>query len=110
MSAKAVRRLVVAVFVLGVAGIIAFSISDDPDAALASGLLTAAAAIVLIAVTAVTAPRRAADPEALAERLEALAERLEDRVQALVAAGADEAEVRRLVGDAVALGRTRPSG
>lgn len=103
MSAKAVRRLVVAVFVLGVAGIIAFSISDDPDAALASGLLTAAAAIVLIAVTAVTTPRRvAADPEALAERLE-------DRVQALVAAGADEEEVRRLVGDAVALGRSRPT-
>jgi multisubunit Na+/H+ antiporter MnhB subunit len=102
MSAKAVRRAVVAVFVLGVAGIIAFSISDDPDAALASGLLTAAAAVVLIAVTAVTTPRRAADPEALAERLE-------DRVSALVAAGADEAEVRRLVRDAVALGRTRPS-
>ena len=101
MSAKAVRRAVVVVFVLGVAGIIGFSISDDPDAALASGLLTAAAAVVLIAVTAVTTPRRVADPEALAERLE-------DRVSALVAAGADEAEVRRLVGDAVALGRTRP--
>jgi multisubunit Na+/H+ antiporter MnhB subunit len=102
VSPKAVRRLVVAVFVLGVAGIIAFSIADEPDAALASGLLTAAAAIVLIAVTAVTTPRRAADPEALAERLE-------DRVQALVASGADEAEVRRLVGEAVALGRTRPT-
>jgi multisubunit Na+/H+ antiporter MnhB subunit len=101
MSARAVRRVVVAVFVLGVAGIIAFSISDDPDAALASGLLTAAAAIVLIAVTAVTTPRRTADPEALAERLE-------DRVSALVAAGADEAEVRRLVRDAVSFGRTRP--
>jgi multisubunit Na+/H+ antiporter MnhB subunit len=102
VSPKAVRRLVVAVFVLGVAGIIAFSIADEPDAALASGLLTAAAAIVLIAVTAVTTPRRAADPEALAERLE-------DRVRALVASGADEAEVRSLVGDAVALGRTRPA-
>ena len=101
MSPKAVRWVVVAVFVLGVAGIIAFSISDDPDAALASGLVTAAAAVVLIAVTAVTSPRRAADPEALAERLEG-------RVSALVAAGADEAEVRRLVRDAVALGRTRP--
>ena len=101
MSPRGVRRAVVAVFVLGVAGIIAFSISDDPDAALASGLLTAAAAIVLIAVTAVTTPRRAADPEALAERLE-------DEVQALVAGGADEDEVRRLVRDAVALGRTRP--
>ena len=102
MSAKAVRRAVVAVFVIGVAGIIAFSISDDPDAALASGLITAVAAVVLIAVTAVTTPRRAADPEALAERLE-------DRVAALVAAGADEAEVRRLIRDAVALGRTRPT-
>ena len=53
MSAKAVRRAVVVVFVLGVAGIIGFSISDDPDAALASGLVTAAAAIVLIAVVLV---------------------------------------------------------
>ena len=103
MSAKAVRRVVVAVFVVGVAGIIAFSIADEPDAALASGLLTAAAAVVLIAVTAVTSPRRTAEPEALAERLEG-------RVQALVAAGADEADVRRLVGEAVALGRTRPPG
>jgi multisubunit Na+/H+ antiporter MnhB subunit len=101
VSPKAVRRVVVAVFVVGVAGIIAFSITDEPDAALASGLLTAAAAVVLIAVTAVTSPRRAADPEAVAERLEG-------RVQALVAAGADEADVRRLVRDAVALGRTRP--
>ena len=101
MSAKAVRRVVVAVFVLGVAGIIAFSIAEEDDTALASGLLTAAAAVVLIAVTAVTTPRRAADPEALAERLE-------DRVSALVAAGADEVEVRRLVRDAVDLGRTRP--
>src|SRR5918997_1066366 len=102
MSTKAVRWVVVAVFVLGVAGIIAFSISDDPDAALVSGLVTAAAAVVLIAVTAVTSPRRAADPEALAERLEG-------RISALVAAGADEAEVRRLVRDAVDLGRGRPT-
>jgi multisubunit Na+/H+ antiporter MnhB subunit len=101
MSTRAVRRLVVAVFVVGVAGIIAFSIADEPDAALASGLLTAAAAVVLIAVTAVTSPRRSGDPEALAERLE-------ERVSALVAAGADEGEVRRLVRDAVDLGRTRP--
>jgi hypothetical protein len=100
VSPKGVRRVVVAVFVLGVAGIIGFSISDDPDAALASGLLTAAAAVVLIAVTAVTTPMRAAEPEALAERLEG-------RVSTLVAAGADEAEVRRLVRDAVDLGRTR---
>ena len=101
MSPKAVRRLVVAVFVVGVAGIIAFSITDEPDAALASGLLTAVAAVVLIAVTAVTSPRRSADPEALGEQLEG-------KVQALVSAGADETEVRRLVRNAVALGRTRP--
>jgi hypothetical protein len=101
MSPKAVRRVVVAVFVVGVAGIIGLSIAEENDGALAFGLLTAVAAVVLIAVTAVTTPRRAADPEALAARLE-------DRIQALVAAGADEAEVRRLVRDAVALGRTRP--
>ncbi len=101
MSPKAVRRAVVIVFVVGVAGMIGLSVADEPDGALTFGLLTAVAAIVLIAVTAVTTPRRVADPEALAERLEG-------RVQALVAAGADEADVRRLVGDAVALGRSRP--
>jgi hypothetical protein len=93
--------VVVAVFVVGVAGIIGMSIADEPDAALAFGLLTAAATVVLIAVTAVTTPRRAADPEALGALLE-------ERVQALVAAGADEAAVGRVVGDAVALGRSRP--
>ena len=101
MSPKAVRRAVVVVFVVGVAGMVGLSIADEPNGALAFGLLTAAAAVVLIAVTAVTGPRQAADPEALAERLEG-------RVQTLVAAGADEADVRRLVREAVALGRTRP--
>jgi hypothetical protein len=60
--------------------------------------------VVLIAVTAVTSPRArvaSTDPEALAEHLEG-------RVAALVAAGADETEVRRLVRDAVDLGRSRP--
>jgi hypothetical protein len=101
VSARAVRRVVVAVFVGGVAGIIGMSIADESDGALAFGLVTAVAAVVLIAVTAVTTPRRTADPEALAEHLEG-------RVTALVASGADETEVRRLVRDAVDLGRSRP--
>lgn len=44
----------------------------------------------------------AAAPAAAGERL---AEEVERQVQALLAAGANEAEVRRLVGDSVALGR-----
>ncbi len=48
MPPRALRCVVVAVFVLGVAGIIAsLSIADDPDAALASGLLTVRDAVDL---------------------------------------------------------------
>jgi hypothetical protein len=100
VSPRAVRRAVLVVFVAGVAGMIATSVSGTADGALAFGLLTAAATVVLIAVTAVTSPRAAGDDEELAERVEG-------RVRALVARGADEADVRRLVGEAVALGRRR---
>jgi hypothetical protein len=101
VSPRAVRWAVLVVCGAGIAGMIASSVADSSDGALAFGLVTAGATVVLIAVTAVTTPRGVGDDEALAERLEG-------RVQALVADGADEADVRRLVADAVALGRSRP--
>jgi hypothetical protein len=100
MSPRAVRALVLAVFVGGIAGMIASSIADANGWALAFGLLTAGAAICLITVTAATGGGTVVDPELAGEALE-------DRVERLVAAGADEAEVRALVADAVRLGRTR---
>lgn len=99
MSPRAVRALVLVVFAGGIAGMIASSIADANGWALAFGLLTAGAALCLITVTAATA---AAPHDA-----EQLGAALEGRIERLVAAGADEDEVRSLVTDAVRLGRSR---
>ncbi len=95
MSPTAVRWLVVAVCIAGIAGMIVGSIADNNGAALTFGVVTAVAVLVLVAVTA-AAPRPVSDAEA---------ERLEARIQQLVAAGADEVAVRDLVRDARRLGR-----
>jgi hypothetical protein len=101
MSPGAVRLAVVAVCVGGIAGMIVSSIADSTGAALTFGLVTAAAVVSLILVSAVTArPSAALDEEDLAAGLEA-------RIQALVAAGAEERDVRALVGEAVEMGRRR---
>ena len=81
---------VIAVCVAGIAGMIVSSIADNSGAALTFGVVTAVAVLVLIAVTA-AGPRPLSDADA---------ERLEQRIQQLVAAGADEAAVRALVRDA----------
>ena len=104
MSPTTVRRAVAVVFVGGIAGMIAMSIADNNGGAVTFGLVTAVAALCLIVVTAVTNPA-ATGPRSS----EALAEDVEGRIERLVAAGADEAEVRALVGDAVRLGRSRGS-
>lgn len=95
MTPRAVRRVVIAVFVLGIAGMIAFSIADNSGGALTSGLITAAASLCLMVATAVT-------PKAEDDTGEAL----EQRIGELVAQGADEDDVRALVRDAIAFGRT----
>lgn len=53
LSARAVRRIVLAVCVVGIAGMIAGSVADDNDVALAFGLLTAVAVACLMVATAV---------------------------------------------------------
>jgi multisubunit Na+/H+ antiporter MnhB subunit len=95
MTPRAVRRVVIAVFVLGIAGMIAFSIADNNGGALTSGLLTAAASLCLMVATAVT-PKLGDDT----------GEELESRIGELVAQGADEGDVRALVREAIAFGRT----
>ena len=103
MSPRTVRRWAVAVCVAGIAGMIVTSIADSVDGALTFGLLTAVAVLGLILVTAVTTPLGVGlDVEQAGERVEA-------GVRALVEAGAEEGAVRRLVGDAVRLGRGRAS-
>jgi hypothetical protein len=89
-------------WIVGIAGMIVSSIrGNNMGWVVSCGLLTAAASIILLAVTAATRRERIDVFE------EADAERLEGDVQALIADGADEAAVRTLVRDAVRLGRGR---
>jgi hypothetical protein len=97
---RIVRRLVLVVFVGGIAGMIVGSIADNNGIAITFGLVTAVAAICLMLVTSVTTATESVRFD------EARAEELEGRIQALVDAGADEDELRELVRDAVLLGRT----
>jgi hypothetical protein len=101
VSPRGVRRVVIAVCGLGVAGMIVSSIADDNGAALTFGLMTAAAVACLMVATAVTGPGagRALPPDELQ------AERVEGLVRQVVAAGAEEPLVRTLVREAVRLGR-----
>lgn len=94
MSPRIVRRVVIVIFVAGIAGMIAGSVADRNGVAITFGLVTAVAALALILVTAVaTAP-----PGLTAEELEA-------KINALVDSGTDEAALRDLVRDAVEMGR-----
>ena len=101
MSPRAVRRVVIAVCVAGIAGMIVSSIADNTGAALTAGLVTAVAVLCLIVTTAVTGPNGVGIRDLLASDVE-------ERVEALVANGADEQDVRDLVGAAVKLGKAQP--
>jgi hypothetical protein len=96
-----VLRIIVAVICVGgIVGMIVGSLADNNNGAVVTfGLVTAVSILVLMAFTYASrpAPARSVD--------EGLAERLEDQIQALVASGAAESEVRALVGDAVRFGR-----
>ena len=103
MSARAVRLVVLVVCGLGIAGMIVTSILGHNGAAVAFGLVTAAAVLCSMVATAVsTGGAPAAGPGGIDERQAALVEEL---VQGLVREGADEAEVRNLVRQAIRLGR-----
>ena len=115
MSPRTIRWLVIAVFVGGVVGMIIGSIADDNGVAITFGLLTAAAALGLILVTAVADPaafRRdgstgrppATDDGGSADEAGAA---VEAQVQRLTAAGADEGQLRELVRLAMTFGRRR---
>ena len=95
MSKTWISRGCAAVFVAGTVGIIVTSIVNNNNGlVLTFGAAMTLAAIVLIAVNAVTAK------EPIDVFDEVRAEQLEERIGDLVAAGADEAEVRALVRDA----------
>ena len=82
---RIVRRLVLVVFVGGIAGMIVGSIADNNGTAITFGLVTAVAAVCLILVTSVTTrDDSVAFDEARAQAMEA-------QIRTLVAEGADEA-------------------
>jgi hypothetical protein len=102
MSARWIRRVVIAVCVVGIAGMVAGSITDHIGVAITAGAMTAIAVLCLILVTAAAGPTAfgappSGDDDAAAD--------LEHRVEHLVAAGADETEVRSLVRAAVRFGK-----
>lgn len=100
MDPRIVRRLVLGVFVVGIAGMIGGSIADDNGIAITFGLITAVAAVCLMLVTSVGSSETSVIFD------ESVAAEMEARIQALVEAGADEAQVRDLVREAVVLGRS----
>lgn len=102
MSARAIRRGVIAVCILGIAGMVGGSIADVIGLAVTAGIVTAVAIICLILVTIAAGPSAFAAPTPVDE---AAAEDLERRIAQLVAAGADEAELRSLVRAATRFGR-----
>ncbi|MCA1692424.1 MAG: hypothetical protein ABR540_22065 [Acidimicrobiales bacterium] len=95
MAPRLVRWVVVAVCAAGIAGMIVASIADATGAALTFGLITAAAVACLMVATAVAAPSPGTAPVD-----DVRAARVEEMVQNLVAAGADEGDLRRLVREA----------
>jgi hypothetical protein len=85
----------------GIAGMIASTIATDNNNGwvMSFGLLAALSMTVLIVASSVRPGVTAAH--------ESLAEQIENGVEGLVASGAAEADVRKLVADAVRFGRVR---
>ncbi|HNJ98035.1 MAG TPA: hypothetical protein PLV13_07920 [Ilumatobacteraceae bacterium] len=100
MARRWLPRVCAAIFVAGIAGIIIASINgNNAGVILTIGFVIVLAAVALLTMGAVAAKGRIdAFDEAAAERLEA-------QVAAVVAQGADEADVRALVRDAMRLGQ-----
>ena len=120
MSPRVLRRIVVTVFVSGIAGMIFGSIKDNNGIAITFGLVTAVAALGLILITSVAPPGALAKPGAADDAVaptteraavhdEATARDIEARIQALVDGGADEEQVRLLVRRALDMGRAARS-
>ena len=95
------RLIVVAICVAAIAGMIVTSILDHIGAAITFGLISAAAILCSMVATAVAA----SGPSAPAPLDEGQAAQVEALVQQLVDQGADEQQIRTLVGEAVKLGR-----
>lgn len=95
-----VRVVTAVMFVASVAGLIVSSIAGNNEGWVVTiGIVSAVAAIVLIVSSAVATSKR------IPAFSEVEAERIEERIRDLVAAGADESELRELVKSSIRLGR-----
>jgi hypothetical protein len=100
MARRLIPRVCAAVFVAGIAGIIVASVNGNNEGVILTiGLCIVLAAVSLLTYGAVTVKGRIDAFD------DADAERLEQQIAALVAAGADDQQVRDLVRDAMRLGR-----
>jgi len=99
-AVQTIRVVCILCFVGGIASMIVASLADNNiGAVLTAGIISAIAAIVLLAVSTVATTRRTVEFD------EADAEILENGIQRVVAAGAQEHAVRDLVRRAIELGR-----
>lgn len=100
MALRIIKVICFVIFLSGIPALIISSIAGNNEGwVLTFGMVTAIAALILIAVSAVTAKAR------LDSFDEVIAERIEQRVRELVASGASEADVRALIRDALELSR-----
>jgi hypothetical protein len=100
VSLKLIKIACFGLFLAGIPSIIVSSIRGNNEGwVLTFGMITAVAAIILIAVSSVTTNKR------IDAFNEVLAERIEQRVQQLVQAGASEEDVRELIRESIDFGR-----
>ncbi|MFM8648608.1 MAG: hypothetical protein ACKODY_02370 [Actinomycetota bacterium] len=97
---RLIRTASAVIFVASIAGLVVSSINGNNEGwVLSIGMVSAITAIILVVASAVASTTRHPDFS------DVLAETIEDRIQRLVAAGADEAEVREIARMSVKLGR-----
>jgi hypothetical protein len=98
---KRIRIICAVVFVCGIAGLIISSIAGNNVGVVTTiGLITSLAAIVLLTASTVSNRQR------IDAFNDALAEQVEGQIGVLVTGGAKEDAVRKLVSDAINLGRS----
>lgn len=98
---KRIRIICAMVFVCGIAGLIISSIAGNNVGVVTTiGLITSLAAVVLLTASTV------ANRQRIDAFNDALAEQVESQIGALVSSGAKEDSVRKLVRDAINLGRS----
>jgi Flp pilus assembly protein TadB len=100
VALKIIKVICFIIFLSGIPALIVSSIAGNNEGWVVTfGMVTAVAALILIAVSAVSAKTRIDTFD------EVIAERIEQRVRGLVASGAPESDVRALIRDAIELSR-----